>query len=331
MASNGRPPSIQWQERIDPDEAQRFERHARRFAQMQQIRNAALGPGRALHRHQLLALKAQFEVLDNLDGHAAQGLFARPGKYEAWVRLSNGSAGHNPDRKPDVRGFAIKVLGVAGPGALGNGPTNSQDFLLIQRSSTAFVNSDEFVDVAIASAQGPVAVIAAMVRRHGLLGGLRRLRLIARGIGAPFSGFATERFYSALPIACGPFAVRVRLLPPPAEPIEPGAGDHWAQDMQERLRGRSLVYELGLQFFVDEATTPIEDGSVDWPEAEAPYVRVARLTLVPQQPDAEFERQVEAAAFDPWAALMEHRPLGELMRARKAVYFASQQGRKAAH
>ena len=90
MASNGRPPSIQWQERIDPDEAQRFERHARRFAQMQQIRNAALGPGRALHRHQLLALKAQFEVLDNLDGHAAQGLFARPGKYEAWVRLQQG-------------------------------------------------------------------------------------------------------------------------------------------------------------------------------------------------------------------------------------------------
>jgi hypothetical protein len=37
---------------------------------------------------------------------------------------------------------------------------------------------------------------------------------------------------------------------------------------------------------------------------------------------------IEAAAFDPWAALMEHRPLGEVMRARKVVYFQSQSGRK---
>jgi hypothetical protein len=36
----------------------------------------------------------------------------------------------------------------------------------------------------------------------------------------------------------------------------------------------------------------------------------------------------EAAAFDPWVALMDHRPLGEVMRARKVVYFQSQQGRR---
>jgi len=34
--------------------------------------------------------------------------------------------------------------------------------------------------------------------------------------------------------------------------------------------------------------------------------------------------------FDPWQALMAHRPLGEVMRARKAVYFASQKERGAA-
>jgi hypothetical protein len=37
---------------------------------------------------------------------------------------------------------------------------------------------------------------------------------------------------------------------------------------------------------------------------------------------------IEAAAFDPWSALMDHRPLGEVMRARKVVYFQSQQGRR---
>jgi hypothetical protein len=56
--------------------------------------------------------------------------------------------------------------------------------------------------------------------------------------------------------------------------------------------------------------------------------------MLPQQ-DARSEqgellaREVEAGTFDPWQALAEHRPLGEVQRARKAVYFASQQARRA--
>lgn len=44
----------------------------------------------------------------------------------------------------------------------------------------------------------------------------------------------------------------------------------------------------------------------------------------------ELAAKVEAAVFDPWQALAEHRPLGDVQRARKAVYFASQKGRGAA-
>ena len=39
--------------------------------------------------------------------------------------------------------------------------------------------------------------------------------------------------------------------------------------------------------------------------------------------------EVEAAVFDPWQALAAHRPLGDVMRARKVVYFESQKGRGA--
>jgi len=327
MPSRPALPSPHWQEHIDSDEGPRFARYAQLFAQMQRTQSARFGPGRALHRRQLLALRAQFEVLGGLPEHARQGLFARPGRYDAWIRLSNGASSSNPDRRADVRGFAIKVLGVHGPGALGAGETECQDFLLIQLPATGFVRSAEFVEVALAAAKGPLAVIGAMVRRHGLLGAVRRLKRIGAGLKAPFSGFATERFYSALPFACGAYAVRARLLPPADERAATGARDGWAQDMAERLRLRPLVYEYQLQFFVDEASTPIEDGSVDWPEAVAPYLAVARLTLPQQVPDAAFGQRVEAATFDPWAALAEHRPLGELMRARKAVYYASQQGR----
>lgn len=54
-------------------------------------------------------------------------------------------------------------------------------------------------------------------------------------------------------------------------------------------------------------------------------------SLLPQDERSPEGREladaIEQAAFDPWKALAEHRPLGDVMRARKVVYFESQQGR----
>jgi hypothetical protein len=324
------PPNTRWLERIDPDEPGRHAELARRFASMQAAQNARHGAGRSLHRRSLLALRARLEVLPGLPAHAAHGLFARPGSFEAWVRLSNGSATPGPDPRPDVRGYAIKVLGVEGPGALGAGPTQAQDFLLIQNPSVGFASSEEFAAVALASVRGPLAVAAAVIKGRGWLRGLRQLRTLAAGIGAPFSGFATQPFHSALPFCCGPYAARARLLPAVGEAPAAGASADWALDLLGRLAQRELRQAFQLQFFVDEAVTPIEDPATDWPERVAPYLTVAHLVLPVQSRDEALQRQVEAAAFDPWCALQAHRPLGELMRARRAVYYASQQGRRGA-
>jgi hypothetical protein len=85
---------------------------------------------------------------------------------------------------------------------------------------------------------------------------------------------------------------------------------------------------MELQFFVDETITPIEDASKAWLESVTPIVTVARLSLF--APSDQVAKQAEAAKFDPWSGLADHRPLGEIMRARKAAYYASQQGRAAA-
>ncbi|HJV96801.1 MAG TPA: catalase, partial [Albitalea sp.] len=101
----------------------------------------------------------------------------------------------------------------------------------------------------------------------------------------------------------------------------------------DRLRLAPLTYQVQLQFYVAEAITPIEDASVDWPEAQSPYVTVAQLSVVAQDVDSSEGRrlaeQVEAAIFDPWDALAAHRPLGDVMRARKVTYFESQKARGA--
>lgn len=324
-------PSTEWRETVAPDEASRFAGYAERFVEMQKRKSAKYGNGRALHRKQLLALRATLDVLPNLPAHAGHGLFAGPGTYEAWVRLSNGGTDRARDATPDIRGFAIKVRGVRGPGALGD-TTDAQDFLLINQEKFAFPKSDEFVGLVMAASKGNGALLGYLVGRYGLFGALKLMAKFAATMGKKFTGFATERMYSAVPIACGPYAVRVRLLPARDQPLA-GASNDWAADIGRQLAAGPLLHELQLQFFVDERRTPIEDASVNWTEDVAPYLTVARLTI-PQQPlddaaAAAFAKEVEQAVFDPWDALAEHRPLGDVMRARKVVYFASEKTRGA--
>ena len=312
-------PSTEWRERIAPDEEARFARQGEKLAPVHAALSARYGAGRLLHRKPVLAARGTLEVLDGLPAYARHGIFAAPRVYEALARLSNASGVVQSNAKPDIRGFAVKVLGVAGPAALGGG-AETQDFLFVNQPSFAAGDSDEFVDVVADSPRGLAAVALGLMRRAGFVGGLKRLKLLAGTVGRPFSGFAAETFDTLAPFAVGPYAARARLTPvAPA----PAGGKDFADDLRGRLAAGPLVYDLALQFFVDEPTTPIEDPTVAWPEDRAPPVVVARLTLKAVEPD------VEGLRFDPWGGLAEHRPLGEIMRARKAAYFASTQGRGA--
>ncbi|MBI5257094.1 MAG: catalase [Burkholderiales bacterium] len=328
--SNHTTASTAWHERIADDEAQRFEAQARQFTELQRRRSERHGQGRALHRKQIIAASGSLAVHANLPAFARQGLFAQAGEHPVWVRLSNGGMDRAPDRVPDIRGFAIKVFGVHGDSALGNGPAASQDFLLINQPKFAFAGSREFVDFVLAAARGNGALLAYLLRRYGLLGGPRRLAALLRTVGAPFHGFACTPLYSAVPIACGPYAVRLR-LEPAASNGAPARPDDHAAALRALLAQQPLQWSLQVQPFTDERATPIEDASVDWP---SPYTTVATLTL-PVQDLASAEGQAlqaraEAAVFDPWQALAAHRPLGDVQRARKVIYFASQRERGAA-
>jgi hypothetical protein len=329
--SDSMTPSTQWQEHIPADEAARFSAYGPLFAAIQARKSKKFGAGRALHRKQLSAAKGTLEVLPNLPEFARQGLFAAPATLETWVRLSNGGMDRAPDHVPDIRGIALHVLGVQGDSALGNGPAKSQDFTLINQEQFAFPKSGEFVDFVVAASAGNGALLKFLMHRYGLLDGVVRLAKLVKSMGKSFGGFATSPVFSAVPMACGPYAVRIRLVPAAANgTAAPGANKDWGADFAERLARQSLQWELQLQPFVNEQLTPIEDASVNWP---SPYTTVARLTL-PRQDTLSAQgqalaQQVESAIFDPWQALAAHRPLGDVQRARKVVYFESQKGRGA--
>ncbi len=324
-------PSTQWQEDVAPDEAERFASYGKQFAAIQARKSKKYGTGRALHRKQITAAIGSLTVLADLPDFARHGLFAKPGSFETWVRLSNGGLDRAPDRMPDIRGFALHVMGVKGDSALGNGPAVGQDFTLINQEVFGFSSSADFVGFVVAASTGMGSLLKFLVKRYGFLGGPMRLVSMVRTMGKPFSGFATETMYSAAPIACGPYAVRVRLVPSAGNGVpKPGAKQDWGADFSARLLDIELQWDLQLQPYLDGEQTPIEDASVNWP---SPYTTVAHLRL-PRQDNASPDGQalaakVEQAVFDPWQALAEHRPLGDVQRARKVVYFESQKGRGA--
>jgi hypothetical protein len=319
-------PSTEWREKVGADEETRFQKYGEQLVEIQRRTSTKSGPGRALHRKQHLGLRATVDVLADLPAHARHGLFATPRRFDAQVRLSNGSGQRGADKRPDVRGLALRVLGVEGAGALG-APATAQCFVMINSATFTFPTVDEFMGVVLAASRSPLAVVGHLVKQHGFCGGLGKARALGKGFGKPFAGFARETFHSAAPIACGPYAAKVRLVPVDAAETPAPSRDDWSSDVRARLATGPLRWNLDLQFFVDETTTPIEDPTVLWP---TPFITVARVEAPKQSPDPALTDAIEAAVFDPWQALVEHRPLGEIMRARKVAYFASQRERAAA-
>lgn len=325
-------PSIHWRETPAADEAERFARYAQQFEAIQARKSKRYGTGRALHRKQITAAQGYLEVLGKLPAFVKHGLFAKPGRYDVLVRLSNGGMDHTSDRRPDIRGFSFKVLGVEGESALGHGPATSQDFTLINHEKFAFRNSDEFVSFVVAAAGGGASLFKYLFKRYGVLGGFKQVGSMASTMKKPFTGFATEALYSCVPLACGPYAVRVRLVPSTDNGTAvPDASHDWNADFSARMARQALSWDVQLQPYVNDTITPIEDASVNW---TSPYVTVARLHIPVQQSDSPegqaLAKRVEGAVFDPWQALAAHRPLGDVQRARKVVYFQSQKGRGAA-
>jgi Catalase len=320
-------------ETITPDEDERFRGFAEEIAAIQRARTAENGgrAGRALHLKQHLG--AVGELVVKAPETARSGVFAMSGKsWPVYARFSSGSSRHQADKEPDVRGFALKLVGVPGQKLIkGLEGELTQDFLFIDTPAIPFRTPDEFMQFVRAAKDGPAKLLPRLISSFGF----RRAFSIIWGslTGSKVKSFATHDFHTAAPIAFGKRAVKLALVPVPSEaPAKAASGaDFLREDLVTRLKSRPLSWTLRAQLFVDESSTPIEDTSVIW---SAPWVDLATLTL-PQQ-DAESARGREISelvsqlSFDPWHATEEHRPLGAIMRARGATYGKSVLARKAA-
>ena len=319
-------PSTDWKEEVSEGEEEKFAGFAEQIVGIARARG---GKDRALHAKGHANLRARLTIASDLPPHARQGLFASGGEHRVYLRFSNGSGGRTHDGAGDVRGLALKVLDVDGQKVLGDART--QDILLIHSDTVAVRTPDEFVALAVAAAN-PKTLAGELRRKLGFLRTAQILFAVVRSLPTKPRHSVDRTYYSALPIAFGPYAAKLALVP-----LHPKDDSQRAQKepnylrehLFERVSRAPLRYELRAQFFED-ASTPIEDPTRAWP---TPYVVLAHLDIPVQAPRSaaglELDRFVESLSFDPWHTLEAHRPLGALQRARKAAYYASAQMRGA--
>lgn len=332
-------PATDWKESVPEGEPAHLEELATQIRDLQRAHAPENDgkPMRALHAKGQIGLEAEFTVLDNVPEYARVGLFATPGTHRAYVRFSNGAGRRQSDKKGDMRGVAIKVLDVPGKKIIpGLEQATTQDFLFLHVPTTAFRNADDFVWL-LRAAEQPALLLPRAIGHFGPLGAARFISRLTKGLSIPMNSMATTRYFSTLPIKFGPYAVHYAL--DPQAPSEPAAkqkrsADYLADELTARLARGPVAYDFRVQFYVDEARTPIEDGSHEWLEADAPFVTIARLVLSAQEVGSPRGRRlsefIERLSFDPWHAGEDFRPLGNMMRARNHAYRLSTQERGAA-
>ncbi len=320
-------------ETIAPGEDELFRAFGEEIGALQRERAAERGGqiSRALHlKHHHGAVG---ELVVKAPPSARNGVFSMSGKsWPVYVRFSNGSSRHQGDGEPDVRGFALKLVGVPGAKLIaGMENEQTQDFLLIDTPTIPFRTPDEFMMFVRAAKDGPAKLLPRLITAFGLG---RALGILWGALRAEkVKSYATHAFHSAAPVAFGRTAAKIALFPSGNAEQGPAVkgNDYLRQDITARLKQGPLAWTMRAQLFVDQAHTPIEDTAVKW---EAPWVDLATLTLPQQDADSprgrEISELVSRLSFDPWHTSEEHRPLGAIMRARKVAYGVSVIARQAA-
>ncbi|AKV01589.1 Catalase [Labilithrix luteola] len=312
--------------------------------------------------------------------------------YDVWVRWSNGVGGKNrPDGEVDVRGLALKVLGVEGP-RLPDGPRyfhqqeGTQDILMTNGATTPAPNSETFAafglaQAKMAGAEGPFEKLGALKNFFKYLVANPRVGSTLVYAVLPntkhHDSVLEQTFFTGGALALGiddlgharqamKISAQGGIWKPAASGI-PGQGtcesvashdqnpadfalpggdpvggsgnpDYLStgvRGVKSTLAKSPLCIDVRVQFQRHDAamlaaqTQPIEDTSVEWRTADSPFVSVGTIIIDRRDDPSAEEAECNELSWNPWHGLVEHRPLGNIMRVRQEVLAASAQKRGA--
>lgn len=151
---------------------------------------------------------AEFQVRSELPAELAQGLFAGPRTYPAFVRFSNSAPWPQPDAVPDGRGLALQVEHDLALRSDGEDLGRTQDFVMVNHPTFIARDVKDYLrleEVRLQATRQPVRLAVKM-----LTSALNPLRWRWRAILAAAQGGGTASFPSGElhVLQHGPFPVR---------------------------------------------------------------------------------------------------------------------------
>jgi hypothetical protein len=293
--------------------------------------------------------RGQFEVFDGAVGRdptlaerLAQGIFAKPGIYPAVVRFGNADPKINSDFKPDVRSLSFSVDLTRDSKSAFEAPDGRQDFSLQNAPPLPINDATAFLaTMKLLTASNPAVGLWNLPFKDKL----RVLRVLAMAQAQShqkIQPYQKLRYWSNVPFRHGSSDVVMQSATAspdnPAQPLQRSNPNGLKDELVRHLNADSKMssFDFALQFLDAgkmtywgkhyDANFWIENASVKWSEAEAPFHTVGRLTLLPKsQLDPE---AAEAVYFDVTGhATPDSTPVGSINRARCYGEVASRSAR----
>jgi hypothetical protein len=246
------------------------------------------------------------------------------------------------DFEPDIRSLSFSVDLTCGGIAVPADGVARQDFSLQSATPFFFNNAWDFrATMKIVTAESPVKTLWSLSPRDKLRV-LRALSLAELQTHQPRKPYQQLRYWSCVPFRHGPedvvkqsaTAVAANL----SQPLQRGNPDALRDELVRHLNDDDTMssFEFGVQFLDTakmtywgkhrDANFWIENASVEWSEAQAPFHVVGRLTL--SRRSQLISDEDEAIYFDVTRhSSPDSMPVGSINRARWGAEMASRQAR----
>ena len=223
-----------------------------------------------------------------------------------------------------MRGVAIKLFTVSGV---------ETDLLMTNEGGRSHARNAvqfmDFADVLIAQIDRGTLGFASELSSELIAGKLgpveavRTLAIVSKATLRAVDSLASEHYWGSV-VKLGAAAIEYSLHPhehtQPGPNANPSEDDYLGEELRNRLRGGPVKWQLSVQLYVDEESTPVNDASVAW---DAALIPVAELEIA-ALPSSDDEMLINQMAFNPANGF---EPLG-ITHARKAVYAASANNRR---
>jgi hypothetical protein len=319
------------EERMQPDEEAHLQDIIDTFnAQMRRLWNPGYferGGNTKTHG----VVRAELSVRADVPPHLRRGIFAEPRTYRAWVRYS----GPGPVWSADIDdiGFlsmAVKLMGVPGP-KLMDDEQFTQD--LFGTSAPTFVSPNTRANAQLqhwSYRNAPIFYFFNLREPHVLDALMNSLWTKTQ------TNPLESQYFSTVPYLLGEgqamqYSFHSRLRTRTRVPKLPGRppDNYLREAMVATLAGQDVEFDLCVQVQTDPFLMPIENAAVMWPTRLSPRVPVAVIRIPRQTFDSpEQIAFARVLSYNPWHCIPEHRPLGNISRARKRMYWELSQLRQ---